>query len=87
METTELKGLVRARYGGIAAGPLSDGSAPPSSCCGNAADPVVDARARAMSGAAPRQPFNMLFLCTGNPARRILATGRLRPDLQQGRAR
>lgn len=52
METTELKELVRARYGGIAAGAISDGSAPPSSCCGNATASVMDAKAREMGYSA-----------------------------------
>ena len=52
METAGIKALVRARYGGIAAGTISDGSTPPSSCCGNAAGPVVDAKAREMGYSA-----------------------------------
>lgn len=52
METTELKDLVRARYGGIAAGTITDGSAPPSSCCGNPGDSVLDAKAREMGYSA-----------------------------------
>ena len=37
----------RPRYGSVATGTVSDSSAPRSSCCGNAANPVVDAKARA----------------------------------------
>lgn len=40
MDTTEVKEMVRARYGGIAAGTLSDGCGP--SCCDASAAPVAD---------------------------------------------
>ncbi|HYZ23102.1 MAG TPA: arsenite methyltransferase [Rhodopila sp.] len=53
MDTAEIKAMVRARYGGIAAGTLSDGSGSMgSSCCGIAADPVVDGKARVMGYSA-----------------------------------
>lgn len=44
MDTTEVKEMVRARYGGIAAGTVSDCCAPASSCCGTVATPVADAK-------------------------------------------
>ena len=52
VETAELKELVRARYGGIATGTVTDGSAPPASCCATAPDAVMDAKAREMGYSA-----------------------------------
>lgn len=52
MDIPEIKDLVRARYGGIAAGTLDDGSAPPSSCCADNAGSIVDAKAREMGYSA-----------------------------------
>ena len=52
-ETTEIKDMVRARYGGIAAGTVSDCCAPAaSSCCGVADTPEVDGKARVMGYSA-----------------------------------
>lgn len=49
MDSAEIKEMVRARYGGIAAGTLSDGCAPAaSSCCGTSSDATVDGKARVM---------------------------------------
>ena len=52
LETTEIKELVRARYGGIAAGTVSDCCAPAASCCGTAAESAVDGKAREMGYSA-----------------------------------
>lgn len=46
---TEIKQMVRARYGGIAAGTVADCGAPATSCCGTSA---ADAKAQAMGYAA-----------------------------------
>jgi SAM-dependent methyltransferase len=52
-ESAEIKEMVRARYGGIAAGVLSDCCAPTaSSCCGIAAEPAVAGKAREMGYSA-----------------------------------
>jgi SAM-dependent methyltransferase len=51
-ETTEIKEMVRARYGGIAAGTVSDCCAPPASCCGTTAASAVDGKAREMGYSA-----------------------------------
>lgn len=49
LESAVVKDLVRARYGGIAAGTVSDCCAPaPSSCCGTPAATDVGSKARAM---------------------------------------
>ncbi len=47
---TEIKEMVRARYGGIAVGTVSDCCAPAASCCG--APPAVDSKAREMGYSA-----------------------------------
>ncbi len=47
MDTTELKNLVRARYGGIASGTVADCHAP-TSCCSPGSPAGVDDKARAM---------------------------------------
>jgi arsenite methyltransferase len=53
MDTAEIKEMVRARYGGIAAGTLSDGSGSvASSWCGTASAPAVDAKAKVMGYSA-----------------------------------
>lgn len=50
---TEIKEMVRARYGGIAAGSATDCCAPQAaSCCDAATGPAADAQARAMGYAA-----------------------------------
>jgi SAM-dependent methyltransferase len=49
MNSAEIKDMVRARYGGIAAGTISDCFAPAaSSCCGTSSDTTVDGKARVM---------------------------------------
>ena len=52
LETTEIKEMVRARYGGIAAGTVSDRCVPTASCCGTAAASAVDGKAREMGYSA-----------------------------------
>ena len=53
--SAEIKEMVRARYGGIAAGAAVDCCAPApaaTSCCGSSAAPAVDSKARAMGYSA-----------------------------------
>lgn len=50
MDTTEVKEMVRARYGGIAAGTVSDCCAP--SCCGGSATSVADSKSSEMGYSA-----------------------------------
>ena len=52
LETTEIKELVRARYGGIAAGTVSDCCVPAASCCGTTAGSAIDGKAREMGYSA-----------------------------------
>ncbi|MCW3477035.1 arsenite methyltransferase [Limobrevibacterium gyesilva] len=53
METNELKDMVRSRYGGIAAGTMSDCCAPAaSSCCDASAAPVADSKSLQMGYSA-----------------------------------
>jgi SAM-dependent methyltransferase len=53
MEPVEIKEMVRARYGGIATGIVTDGCAPAaSSCCGSSAAPTVEGKAREMGYSA-----------------------------------
>jgi SAM-dependent methyltransferase len=53
MDTAEIKEMVRARYGGIAAGTIADCSTPAtSSCCGPSSDATVEGRARVMGYSA-----------------------------------
>ncbi|MEO8716219.1 MAG: arsenite methyltransferase [Acetobacteraceae bacterium] len=53
METTELKDMVRARYGGIAAGTVSDCCAPAAaSCCDASASPLADSKSLHMGYSA-----------------------------------
>lgn len=52
-ETTEIKDMVRARYGGIAVGAVADCCAPAaSSCCGVTDTPEADGKARVMGYSA-----------------------------------
>jgi SAM-dependent methyltransferase len=52
-ESAEIKEMVRARYGGIAAGAAADCCAPAaSSCCGTTAAPTVHGKAREMGYSA-----------------------------------
>jgi arsenite methyltransferase len=50
MDAIEVKEMVRARYGGIAAGAVADGAAP--SCCDAAATPVTDSKSMRMGYSA-----------------------------------
>jgi SAM-dependent methyltransferase len=50
MDTAEIKEMVRARYGGIAAGPASDCCAP--SCCDSTAAPDADSKSLRMGYSA-----------------------------------
>lgn len=53
LDTAEIKEMVRARYGGVAAGDTSECCAPAaSSCCGITAAPVAGDKARAMGYSA-----------------------------------
>ncbi len=52
METTDVKELVRVRYGSIAAGEISDCRAPVASCCGAAPAQVADRKSRLMGYSA-----------------------------------
>jgi SAM-dependent methyltransferase len=52
METTDVKELVRARYGAIAAGAISDCCAPVASCCGATPAPVADSKSLLMGYSA-----------------------------------
>jgi hypothetical protein len=68
-EITEIKEVVRTRYGGIAAGSVSDGCAPAASCCGITTTSAVDAREMGYSAeelAAVPQGANLGLGC-GNP--------------------
>ena len=50
MDSTEIKDMVRARYGGLAAGTLADESAPGSSCCAPANAPFGNSPRDAVRG-------------------------------------
>jgi arsenite methyltransferase len=52
MKSTEIKDMVRARYGGIAAGTISDCCGPASSCCDASTTPVVDSKSLQMGYSA-----------------------------------
>jgi SAM-dependent methyltransferase len=52
METDAIKELVRARYGGIAAGTIADEAGPASSCCAPASAPALDIKALEMGYSA-----------------------------------
>jgi SAM-dependent methyltransferase len=90
MDITEIKEMVRARYGGIAAGTVSDCCAPvASSCCDAAAAPAVNDRARDMGYSAeqlasvPEGAY--LGLGCGNPqAIAAMKTGEVVVDLGSG---
>jgi len=78
MGTADIKDMVRARYGGIAAGTLSNCCAP--SCCGSSAAPEADAKSLQMGYsteelAAIPEGAN-LGLGLGNPQ----ATAAIKPD-------
>jgi len=88
--STEIKEMVRARYGGIAAGTVADCCAPPaSSCCGMTAAPAADGKARAMGYsveelAAVPDGANLGLGC-GNPhAIAALRSGEVVVDLGSG---
>jgi arsenite methyltransferase len=90
MDTTEIKELVRARYGGIAAGAVADCCAPAtSSCCGpTAASPEGDTALRmgysAADLAAVPEGANLGLGC-GNPqAIAALKPGEVVVDLGSG---
>ncbi len=52
-ESSEIKEMVRTRYGGIAVGTVADCCAPAApSCCGTTATPTVDGKAREMGYSA-----------------------------------
>jgi SAM-dependent methyltransferase len=87
-EETEIKEMVRARYGGIAAGTVSDCCAPAaSSCCG--VTPTVDGKAREMGYsaedlAAVPEGANLGLGC-GNPqAIAAMKAGEVVVDLGSG---
>lgn len=50
MEATEIKDMVRARYGGLAAGTLRDGDT--ASCCGASPAPLAESKSRRMGYSA-----------------------------------
>jgi arsenite methyltransferase len=87
--STEIKEMVRARYGGIAAGTISDCCAPStsSSCCGPS--PTVDGKAREMGYSAEElaavpEGANLGLGC-GNPqAIAAMKTGEVVVDLGSG---
>jgi arsenite methyltransferase len=88
LQADQLKELVRARYGGIAAGTLSECCAPaPSSCCGGA--PTLEGKAREMGYsaedlAAVPEGANLGLGC-GNPqAMAAMQPGEVVVDLGSG---
>lgn len=89
MDTTEVKEMVRARYGGIAAGTVSDCCAPASSCCGASAAPVADSKSLHMGYSADElaavpEGANLGLGC-GNPqASAAMKTGEVAVDLGSG---
>ncbi|HEY0184151.1 MAG TPA: arsenite methyltransferase [Rhodopila sp.] len=90
METTEIKEMVRARYGSIAAGTAADCCAPAAtSCCGTADAPTVDRKAREMGYSAEQladvpEGANLGLGC-GNPqAIAALQPGEVVVDLGSG---
>ena len=91
MQSTDLKDLVRARYGGIAAGTLpAEPAAPASACCGSAAAaPTAESKAREMGYTAEEleavpEGANLGLGC-GNPqAIAALRPGEVVVDLGSG---
>jgi SAM-dependent methyltransferase len=89
-ESTEIKEMVRARYGGIAAGTVADCCAPAaSSCCGTSPAPAADGKARAMGYSAEElaavpEGANLGLGC-GNPhAIAAMRSGEVVVDLGSG---
>jgi SAM-dependent methyltransferase len=89
-ESAEIKEMVRARYGGIAAGAVSDCCPPaPSSCCGTTAVPAVDGKALEMGYSAEElaavpEGANLGLGC-GNPqAIATMKSGEVVVDLGSG---
>ena len=89
-DVTEVKEIVRARYGGIAAGTVSDCCAPAaSSCCGTTAASSIDGRAREMGYSAEElaavpEGANLGLGC-GNPqAIAAMQAGEVVVDLGSG---
>ena len=89
METTEIKDMVRARYGGIAAGTVSDWCAPTSSCCGTTPAPVANSKSLQMGYSADElaavpEGANLGLGC-GNPqAIAVMKPGEVIVDLGSG---
>jgi len=91
MDTTEIKDMVRARYGGIAVGTVSDCCAPPAetSCCAPAPTLAVEAKAKQMGYSAEElaavpDGANLGLGC-GNPqAIAALTPGEIVIDLGSG---
>ena len=89
METPEVKDMVRARYGAIAAGTLSDCCAPAASCCGATPAPAANEKSRAMGYSADELAAvpegSNLGLGCGNPqAIAALKLGEVVIDLGSG---
>ena len=89
-DATEIKEMVRARYGGIAVGTVADCCAPPaSSCCGTTTAPAADGKARVMGYsddelAAVPEGANLGLGC-GNPqAIAAMQPGEVVVDLGSG---
>ena len=88
-EAVEIKEMVRARYGGIAAGAASDCCTSPGSCCGTTAASVVDGKAREMGYSAEElaavpEGANLGLGC-GNPqAIAAMRSGEVVVDLGSG---
>jgi len=89
-ESSEIKEMVRARYGGIAVGTAADCCAPTaSSCCGTTATPTVDGKAREMGYSAEElaavpEGANLGLGC-GNPqAIAAMKPGEIVVDLGSG---
>ena len=90
MDTTEIKEMVRARYGGIAAGTCSDAPAPAgSSCCDASTAPVMDSKSLQMGYSADElaavpEGANLGLGC-GNPqAVAAMKPGEIVVDLGSG---
>jgi arsenite methyltransferase len=90
MDTAEIKEMVRARYGGIAAGTIADCCSPaPSSCCDPASSTTVEGKARVMGYSADElaavpKGANLGLGC-GNPqAIASMRSGEIVVDLGSG---